>query len=69
MPYIMRWDSTIESKAKAGTVVYDCFSHDYGLSNDDTRATGVDHVSVTLNKDGSYPFFTVPVYYLTPVEG
>lgn len=45
---------------KAGTTVYSSKFHDYGLARDDTRITGVQHVSVTLNADGSYPFFTVP---------
>jgi len=43
----------------AGTVVYDSVKHDYGLASDDTRLTGVEHVSVTLNEDGDYPTFTV----------
>ena len=43
----------------AGTPVFSAQVHDYGLARDDTNATGVPHVSVTLDKDGGYPFFTV----------
>ena len=46
---------------KAGTVVYKSEKHDYGLARDDTNTYGFVHISVTLNEDGSYPFFTVPV--------
>lgn len=53
-------DAANEPEAVAGTIVYGCAHHDYGLASDDTRATGVPHMSVTLNSDGSYPFFTVP---------
>ena len=52
----------------AGTVVYDCMVHDYGLANDDTRFTGVQHKSVTLREDGGYPSFTVAVDDLLPTE-
>ena len=45
---------------KAGAIVYPFFGHDYGLSRDDTHATGVAHTSVTLDPKGGYPFFTVP---------
>jgi len=44
---------------KAGTVVYDSRKHDYGLASDDTRITGVPHISVTLDPSGDYPVFTV----------
>lgn len=50
-----------------GTVVYEAAMHDYGCANDDTRHTGVEHVSVSLKPDGGYPFFTVPRYYLKQV--
>jgi hypothetical protein len=46
---------------KAGTIVYDAEGHDYGLARDDTYDTGIKHISVTLKKDGSNPFFTVPL--------
>lgn len=45
---------------KAGLIVYHCKGWDYGCANDDTRALGVEHVSVTLKEDGDYPFNTVP---------
>lgn len=49
---------------KAGTVVYACSKHDYGLARDDTNDTGEDHRSVSLKPDGDYPFFTVPYIHL-----
>ncbi len=52
---------------KAGTTVYEQKFHDYGLANDDSRLTGVEHVSVTLKSDGGYPGFTVPRHQLKPV--
>jgi len=57
--YRLLQDATTNKDAVAGTVVYSCAKHDYGLADDDTRMTGVRHVSVTLNPDGDYPFFTV----------
>lgn len=42
-----------------GTIVYDPTGHDYGLASDDSRITGVEHVSVTLDPGGAYPTFTI----------
>lgn len=58
--FLMLADSAIEPKATKGTIVYDFIQHDYGLANDDTRMTGVKHVSVTLDKHGVGQSFTVP---------
>jgi hypothetical protein len=66
--YRLLSDSAIDKKAVAGTLVYECMKCDYGLSNDDTRFTGVYHTSVTLNENGDYPFFTVPVSCLEVVK-
>jgi hypothetical protein len=43
----------------AGTIVYSLRGHDYDLARDDTRHTGIEHVSVTLSPDGDYPSFTI----------
>lgn len=43
-----------------GTIVYRVGGHDYGCAGEDTRHTGIEHVSVTLDPDGGYPFFTIP---------
>jgi hypothetical protein len=43
-----------------GSTVYSIRGHDYGLASDDSRWTGVEHISVTLNADGDYPSFTIP---------
>lgn len=59
--YKMLKDSKLESRAKAGTIVYRYGGYDYGCSNDDRRYTGIEHEAMTLQPDGSGPFFTVPV--------
>jgi hypothetical protein len=46
--------------AKSGETVYPCKGHDYGCASDDTAATGIEHISVTLDRAGGYPFFTIP---------
>lgn len=46
--------------AMVGETVYLCRGYDYGCASDDTRATGIEHVSVTYKEDGEYPFFTIP---------
>ena len=46
---------------KAGSRVYPCYVHDYGLARDEELMTGEPHMSVTLDEKGGYPFFTVPV--------
>lgn len=51
----------------AGTIVYDSRKHDYGLANDDTRYTGIPHISVTLDENGDYPVFTVAEHDLEQV--
>lgn len=46
-----------------------CYSFlgcDYGLASDDSRVSGIPHISVTLNSDGSPPAFTVPSDDLEP---
>lgn len=53
---------------EVGTVVYLCRQHDYGAARDDSRSTGVEHVSVTEREDGGYPFFTIPRHQLEPIQ-
>ncbi len=65
--YRMLSDSKIQAEAVAGTLVYKCKFHDYGLAGDDTRMTGIEHISVSLTEDGDYPFFTVPKVQLEDV--
>lgn len=66
--YVVLQDRTIrgEEFVKKGDYVYDQWGCDYGLASDDTRYTGVEHVTVTLNEDGSYPGFTIPRHHLAP---
>jgi len=57
-----------EVHANMGDVVYPTLMCDYGLANDDTRATGVEHITVTLNEDGSNPGFTIPLHHLEEIK-
>lgn len=62
MKYLLKTDNKHGlSHAKAGDVVYSLRFPDYGLASDDTRMTGIEHRSVTLDPDGGYPSFTHPV--------
>jgi len=52
-------DGAASNGSAAGTICYEFMGCDYGLSNDDTRALGIPHVSVTLDPAGGTPSFTV----------
>jgi hypothetical protein len=65
--YEMLSNSTIEPEATKGRTVYKCAKHDYGCASDDTRITGVQHISLSLTSDGDYPFFTHPLKLLKPL--
>lgn len=58
--YLLLSDSTIEKEAMAGTFAWKCAQYDYGSASDDTRITGVKHISLRLKPDVDYPFFTHP---------
>lgn len=66
--YRLTADSRIRPDATAGTVAYRCVEPDYGLAADDTRMTGKVHISLTLDPDGGYPFFTHPVDDLEEID-
>lgn len=66
--YRLLTDSKIEPGATKGTIVYKCAKSDYGCASDDTRITGVQHISITFKSDGDYPFFTHPLKYLEKVS-
>jgi hypothetical protein len=53
-----------EPKAVTGTAVYSAARHDYGLAAEDSRNTGIEHISVTLDPNGGYPVFTIPLNQL-----
>ena len=61
-------DGTNSNGLPAGTVCYDLLKHDYGLASDDTRMTGIPHVSVTLDPEGGYPSFTIQASDLVPAD-
>lgn len=59
-------DSGLCKEAVAGTIVFRQSGYDYGLARDDTEATGIEHISVTLKRSGGYPGFTIPLRDLEP---
>jgi hypothetical protein len=65
---LLRADRAAHKGLEPGQTVYDTKGHDYGLANDDTRMTGIEHVSVTLDENGEYPFFTIPKADLEKIE-
>ena len=68
MKYKLLKDSKIKPEVKAGDTVYTCHMSDYGCARDNTIETGILHISVTLDKDGQYPFFTVPSQDLEVID-
>lgn len=65
--FVMLEDSTLNETRK-GTIVYSAKGYDYGCASEDTKHTGVEHISVTLKPDGDYPFFTVPLQKLKNLD-
>lgn len=61
-------DGRMGDETKAGTTVYELMRCDYGLSNDDDRMTGIEHISVTLSPEGDYPSFTHPKHLLEEIK-
>lgn len=57
-----------EVKAEPGDTVYRCKGYDYGCASDDARLLGFDHISVTKDPTGAYPFFTIPKRDLEPLS-
>ncbi len=51
----------------AGLRVYRFIGYDYGFASEDSRNTGVEHINVTFDSKGDYPFFTVPITDLKEV--
>lgn len=66
--YLVLRDSELEKRAVKGTTVYSQAKTDYGLASQDTRALGYYCISVTLNSDGDYPGFVMPLHDLHLVE-
>jgi len=62
--YVVTRADAANASVKVGDIVYDLKSWDYGLAGDDSRITGVPHVSVTLDPTGDYPSFTIPEHCL-----
>jgi hypothetical protein len=52
-------DSKIRPEIKRGAIVYAYQMHDYGCASDDTRMTGIEHKTFTIDPEGlASPFFT-----------
>jgi hypothetical protein len=65
--YVLKKDSNLQPEAKAGSKVYEFLGHDFGCASEDTRNTGREHISVTLDSEGNDGSFTVPLDELTEV--
>jgi len=65
---VIRADRAAKTDLKSGDAVFYCRGHDYGCASDDTAMTGIHHVSVTLDENGDYPFFTIPREDIKGVE-
>lgn len=57
---LLRKDRAASTLNENDEYVYDCVYYDYGISDDDTRLTGLKYISVTRDENGNYPFFTIP---------
>jgi hypothetical protein len=57
---VLRADRAADEDVKVGDIVYAIRGHDYGLAHDDEAMNGIPYKSVTFNKDGDYPSFTIP---------
>lgn len=55
--YIVKYDTQYHKK---GDIVYKNAYPDYGLASEDSRYTGVEHMSVSRTEDGNYPYQTIP---------
>lgn len=63
--YILSHDrELVTSYYPAGTTVYEFLHTDFGLSEQESQFYGFEFVSVTLDPNGNYPSFTVPVAHL-----
>jgi hypothetical protein len=78
-PYELTQDTRHLSRViPAGTRLFKSKECDYGLANDDTRATGEDYVTMTTFPTGrretsqdcpfGYSAFTIPVRLLRPIR-
>ena len=65
---VLQANRAADREVKSGDIVYYAIYYDYGLSSDDTNYTGIEHISVTRNEDGGYPFFTIPLRDLKEIK-
>ena len=64
--FVKDWERG-DSVFKQGDVVTRCRLVTYGLCSYDAHATGIGHMAMTLDSDGGYPFFTVPINVIEPL--
>lgn len=65
---VLRTDRAADKSLTVGQTIYDCRGYDYGTASDDTRFTGIKHVSMSLDPTGDYPFFTIPEADIERIE-
>jgi hypothetical protein len=66
--YLVLRADRASSLVEVGATVYRFEMPDYGCAADDTRLLGFEHVAVTFDPDGDYPFFTIPLADLEQIE-
>lgn len=62
---IKRADRAARDDVNVGSLCY-LTGDAFGCAADDTRNTGIEHVSVSFHQDG-YPFFTIPREDIEPL--
>ena len=65
---IKRVPPWVSEDVQEGDMVQEFTDHDYGLASDDTRATGVEHISVVPCAEPNGPSFTVPLSDLEEIK-
>lgn len=57
---VMREDRASSCEIYRGDFVYQCIKHDYGAVSMDDFIKKIEHIAMTLDPEGGYPFFTIP---------
>lgn len=57
--FIVLNNSRSSRPTSVGDIIYKCVQGDFGVASQDSRMMGARFISVTYEKDGDYPFFTI----------
>ena len=57
--FIVLNNSRSSKPTSVGDIIYKCVQCDFGVASQDSRMMGAQFISVTYDKDGDYPFFTI----------